>query len=233
MNFSAASGQFLCVLGPNGCGKTTLLRLLAGLSIPTAGAIRHRGRPVSGPDGSRLLMFQQPTLFPWMTVRGNIEFALRARRVARERRRDAVRRCVDLVGLGGFEESYPHQLSGGMQQRAELARALAVGPRLLLMDEPFAALDALTRLVLQDELLRLRASQETTLVMVTHDVPEAVFLAERILVMSRRPGRVKRVVTVDRDGVPPERWRATAAFAGLCGEITASLREELDPQPFR
>jgi ABC-type nitrate/sulfonate/bicarbonate transport system ATPase subunit len=178
-------------------------------------------------------MFQQPTLFPWMSVRGNIEFALRARGVARDRRRELVRRSVDLVGLEGFEDSYPHQLSGGMQQRAELARALAAGPRLLLMDEPFAALDALTRLVLQDELLRLRASQETTLVMVTHDVSEAVFLGERVLVMSRRPGRVKRTLTIDRDGVPPDRWRGTAAFARLCSEITDSLREELGAQPLR
>jgi ABC-type nitrate/sulfonate/bicarbonate transport system ATPase subunit len=202
VGFSLAAGRFLAIVGPNGCGKTTLLRLIAGLLSPSQGVIVHGGRPVTDPDKSRLLMFQQPTLFPWMTVDRNIDFALRARGVAPTLRAELTRKYVRLVGLSGFKGSDPRQLSGGMQQRAELARALAVSPRLLLMDEPSAALDALTRVVLQEELSRLRAHHDTTFVMITHDVQEAVFLSDQVLVMSRRPGRVKRIVPVERDRAP-------------------------------
>ena len=220
--------RFVSIVGPNGCGKSTLVRLIAGLLRPSEGSIVHRGKRVTAPDKSRLLMFQQPTLYPWKSVYKNIDFALRSNGVPARDRRRIIEENVAIVGLEGFEHSYPRQLSGGMLQRAELARALSVRPDLLLMDEPFASVDSLSRLMLQEELSRLRAHRSSTFVMVTHDVPEAVFLADHVVLMTRRPGTVKRVFDIGWDGPRTASWRHTSRFASLSGEILAALREEMD-----
>jgi ABC-type nitrate/sulfonate/bicarbonate transport system ATPase subunit len=220
--------RFVSVVGPNGCGKSTLVRLIAGLAKPTRGAILQRGQEVSGPGNDRLLMFQQPMLFPWMTLRGNLLFALRAKGTPRAERRAIVDRYLSLVGLQDFGRLYPLQLSGGMLQRAELARALAVRPRVLLMDEPFASVDSLSRLLLQEELARFRVGSTTGFVMVTHDVREAAFLADQVVLMSRRPGRVKRVFDLPWPAPRPPALRESPAFAAVCEEILDGLREEID-----
>jgi NitT/TauT family transport system ATP-binding protein len=199
VSLEAQPGEFLALIGPSGCGKSTLLLLVAGLETPDSGRIVVDGRPVTGPGRDRGVMFQDYALFPWLTVTENIAFGLRAKGVGRPEREAIVTRHVELVGLRGHEEKFPHELSGGMRQRTALARVLANDPSVLLMDEPLAALDALTRRLLQQELLRVwgedgaREARKTVL-LVTHDIEEAVFLADRILVMSRRPGRIKLAV---------------------------------------
>lgn len=184
------AGQFLCVVGPSGCGKTTLLQLVAGFLSPTEGEVTVGGAPVTGPAPDRGVVFQKPELFPWLTVRGNVEFGLRMRHVRRSERRERAEAQLRRVGLADVADMRPYELSGGMQQRCQIARVLANDPRLLLMDEPFGALDALTREHLQNELLELRDSSPTTVIFITHSVEEAVHLADRIVVMSPRPGRV-------------------------------------------
>jgi ABC-type nitrate/sulfonate/bicarbonate transport system ATPase subunit len=201
LDFSVGTGELFCVLGPSGCGKTTILHLVAGFLTPTGGRIIVSGHPITGPGPDRALVFQQPTLFPWLTTAGNIDHALRRpgkpfdSRVARRRR---LAELVALVGLQGFEHTYPHRLSGGMQQRVALARALALEPRVLLLDEPFAALDPLIRERLQDELLRLRSEVGCTMIFVTHNIQEAAYLGDRIMVLSRRPARITRLMNVGR-----------------------------------
>ncbi|MFG1613506.1 ABC transporter ATP-binding protein [Nonomuraea wenchangensis] len=184
------AGEFVAVVGPSGCGKSTLLRLVAGFAAPTAGRIEVGGTPVTGPGPDRGVVFQQPRLFPWLNVRRNVEFGLRTAGVPGPERRARAAGLLELVGLGDVAERRPYELSGGMQQRAAIARALAPGPAILLMDEPFAALDALTRERLQEELRRLWQATGTTVLFVTHSVDEAVYLGTRLIVMSRRPGRV-------------------------------------------
>lgn len=228
IELDVARSRFISIVGPNGCGKSTLVRLIAGLLRPTEGVILHRGKRVTAPDKSRLLMFQQPTLFPWKSVYKNIDFALRSNGVRARHRRRIIEENVAIVGLEGFEHSFPRQLSGGMLQRAELARALSVRPDVLLMDEPFASVDSLSRLMLQEELSRIRAHRSSTFVMVTHDVPEAVFLADHVILMSRRPGTVKEIFDIGWDGPRTASWRHTSRFASLSEEILASLREEMD-----
>ncbi len=207
VNFTINAGDFVCLIGPSGCGKSTLLRLLAGLDKPTSGSIYLDGKKVTGTSHDRGLVFQDPTLFPWLTIYDNIAFGLRARKIFHQRK-DDVNDFMKLVGLDGFEASYPHQLSGGMCQRAALARALIGHPTVLLLDEPFGALDAFTRMNMQDELLRIKAERGMTMVMVTHDVDEAVYLSNKIVVMSARPAKVERIVDVnlsqDRDRNNPE-----------------------------
>jgi len=183
-------GEFVAVLGPSGCGKTTLLLILAGLERPTAGRVWFRGRPVAGWGRERTLIFQEQALFPWLTAQGNVEFGLRMLGMSREERRGRALGMLRKLGLEDFAGAYPHQLSGGMQQRVALARALAVEPALLLMDEPFAAVDALTRQELQEELRRLTQDSGQTVLLVTHSVREALFLADRLLLLTPRPGRV-------------------------------------------
>ncbi len=187
-------GEFVCILGPSGCGKSTLLSLLAGFLAPSAGVIEAEGEPVRGPDPSRILVFQERGTFPWLTVEANIAFGIA--KLPREERAARVRHYVQTVGLAGFEKSYPHELSGGMKQRLEVARALAVNPRMLLMDEPFSALDAMTRFSMRRELLRVWEAERKTIVFVTHDVDEAVQLADRIVLLSPRPATVEIVVPV-------------------------------------
>jgi len=190
VSFRAEPGEFICVLGPSGCGKSTLLGALAGHLQPARGAIRIDGRSVDGPAPERGLVFQHHTLFPWKRVQDNVAFGLKMKGVPARERLAQARELLQLVGLGGFEERYPIQLSGGMQQRVEIARVLINHPHVLLMDEPFGALDALTRVKMQQLLLDVWARIRTTVVFITHDIDEALFLADRILVMSPRPGRI-------------------------------------------
>jgi NitT/TauT family transport system ATP-binding protein len=196
INLRIEEGEFICLLGPSGCGKSTLLKIIAGLIPATSGRIAINGKPVSGPDPERAVVFQDYALFPWMTVRDNIEFGLEARKLPVGDRREISSRLLKVVGLSDFAERFPHQLSGGMKQRVSLARALAVDPSLLLMDEPFGALDAQTRQLLQDELLRIWREYRKTVVFVTHSIEEAIYLSDRIAVMTARPGRIKQIVMV-------------------------------------
>jgi NitT/TauT family transport system ATP-binding protein len=197
VSLSIAPGEFVCVLGPSGCGKSTLLGALAGHWTPGQGSIRVDGVPVAGPHPDRGLVFQQHTLFPWKTVLDNVAFGLKMQGVPRRERRERARALLGLVGLAGFEDRYPVQLSGGMQQRVEIARVLINHPRVMLMDEPFGALDAQTRLKMQELLLDVWARVNTTIVFITHDIDEALFLADRILVMSPRPGRIIDEIRLD------------------------------------
>lgn len=203
VSFAARPGEFVSIVGPSGCGKSTLLDLVDGLARPTAGAVRIDGREVTAPGPDRAMVFQAHGLLPWRTVEGNIAFALEAsgrtelRNESRPARAARIEWLIDLVGLGGFGKFYPGALSGGMRQRVNLARALAVEPDILLMDEPFAALDAQTRDVMQVELLRVWQQRQATVLFVTHSIQEAVFLADRVVVISGRPGCVKRVIDVD------------------------------------
>jgi NitT/TauT family transport system ATP-binding protein len=197
VSLSIAPGEFVCVLGPSGCGKSTLLGALAGHWTPSRGSIHVDGVPVAGPHPDRGLVFQQHTLFPWKKVLDNVAFGLKMQGVGRRERRDRARELLGLVGLAGFEDRYPIQLSGGMQQRVEIARVLINHPRVMLMDEPFGALDAQTRLKMQELLLDVWARVNTTIIFITHDIDEALFLADRILVMSPRPGRIIDEIRLD------------------------------------
>jgi NitT/TauT family transport system ATP-binding protein len=195
-------GEFVTVVGPSGCGKSTLLKAIAGLIVPTGGQVTCDGEQVRGAGKDRGVVFQDLAILPWRTVRRNIAHGLEIQKVPKAEREERVAYYVDLMGLSGFEDHYPHQLSGGMKQRVAVARTWAADPQVILMDEPFAAVDAQTRITLQEELLRISTSSHNTLMFITHNVDEAVFLADRVVVMSRRPGRVKTIVEVP---VPRER----------------------------
>lgn len=195
VSLEVGEGEFVCLLGPSGCGKSTLLNIIAGFLSPTSGGVRIDGEPVVGPDPRRIFVFQERGVFPWLTVEGNVGFGLfNLPRSERERR---IAHYVRLVGLVGFEKAYPEELSGGMKQRLEVARALAVNPDMLFLDEPFGALDSITRLIMRGELLRIWEAERKTIVFVTHDIEEAVQLADRIVVMSARPARIQQVLRID------------------------------------
>ncbi|MDR1908336.1 MAG: ABC transporter ATP-binding protein [Spirochaetaceae bacterium] len=196
INLDFRSGEFVSLIGPSGCGKSTLLRLIAGLNDPDSGSIELDGEDVHKPGYERGLVFQDPTLFPWKTIYENIAFGLRARGVYRAEKHN-IPEFFRLVGLEGFEKSYPHHLSGGMAQRAALARALINNPRALLLDEPLGALDAFTRMNMQDEILKIWEDRRMTTIMVTHDVDEAIYMAERIVVMSARPAKIEKIIDVE------------------------------------
>jgi NitT/TauT family transport system ATP-binding protein len=196
INLEIEEGEFICLLGPSGCGKSTLLKIIAGLIPASSGRITIDGKPINGPGPERAVVFQDYALFPWMTVRDNIEFGLEARKLARSARKEISTKLLRTVGLSDFADRFPHHLSGGMKQRVSIARALAVNPSLLLMDEPFGALDAQTRQTLQDELLRIWREYRKTVIFVTHSIEEAIYLSDRIVVMTARPGRIKEIVTV-------------------------------------
>ncbi|GHV46927.1 ABC transporter ATP-binding protein [Synergistales bacterium] len=196
MKLDVKAGEFVSFVGPSGCGKSTLLRLIAGLDTTTGGSVELDGQTVSGTHYERGMVFQDPTLFPWLTVYDNVATGLRARGVYKKHR-DTVNQYIRLVGLEGFEKSYPHHLSGGMAQRVSLARSLANHPKVLLLDEPFGALDAFTRMQMQDELLRIWQERGTTMMLVTHDIDEAIYLSDRIVVMSPRPSKVEDIIQVD------------------------------------
>ncbi|SMB93853.1 NitT/TauT family transport system ATP-binding protein [Thermanaeromonas toyohensis ToBE] len=204
ISLNIGSGEFACILGPSGCGKSTLLNILAGFERPSSGEVLINGRPVTGSDPRNIAIFQSYGLFPWRTVLGNVGFGLEVKGVPRPEREKRAREMVRLVGLEGFEHHYPHELSGGMQQRVALARALAVEPEILFLDEPFGALDTFTRFRLQEELIRLWLKRRPTIVFVTHDLEEAVYLAERIIIMSPHPGRIKTILPVPL-GYPRDR----------------------------
>lgn len=209
IDLTVRDGEFLVIVGHSGCGKSTLLKIIAGLETPTTGTVELAGRPVGGPGPDRTMIFQEHRLFPWMSIRDNVEFGLRDR-PAEERRRISDR-LLKTVDLEEFSDAYPAQLSGGMSQRAAIARALATAPEILLLDEPFGALDAFTKMELQEELLRIHGEQHGTMIMVTHDIEEAVYLADRIVVMSSRPGRIEEVIDVQL-GRPRDRGSSDFAW---------------------
>lgn len=219
VSLSVAPGEFVALLGPSGCGKSTLLRLAAGLETPTIGDVREDGRSITAPNPDRILVFQDATLFPWRTVRGNIAIGLEARGLIREREH-RIDEVLELVKLEGFADFYPHQLSGGMAQRAALARALVNDPKLLLLDEPFGKLDSLTRLRMQNELLDLWKNAGFTALLVTHDVEEALLLADRVIVLSDRPASIVAEIHVDQ---PHPRRRDDARLVALRRSLLEKL----------
>jgi NitT/TauT family transport system ATP-binding protein len=197
IDLDIAPGEFFVIVGPSGCGKTTLLRVLQGLTRATRGRILVGGKPVTGPGTDRGFVFQQDALYPWRSVLRNVGFGLELQGIPKARARARALAMIDLVGLNGFESHYPHELSGGMRQRVNLARALAIAPAILLMDEPFAALDALTRETMQHELLRIAAAAGTTVIFITHQIDESVFLGDRVAVFATRPGRLQEIIAID------------------------------------
>lgn len=226
IGFNIESGQFICLLGPSGCGKSTLLGALAG-HIPLAGgSLSLDDKPILGPSSERGLVFQHHTLFPWQKVVDNVAFGLKMKGVAKAERRERAHDLLKLVGLAGFESKYPIQLSGGMQQRVEIARVLINQPRVLLMDEPFGALDAQTRWVMQQLLLDVWSNVRTTVVFVTHDIDEALFLADRVLVMSHRPGRIREDIAIPAARPRGEAWVTSDEFVRLKRHCLDLMRDE-------
>lgn len=221
INLRVAENEFISVVGPSGCGKTTLLQVIAGLEGSTSGEVLVNGRGVNGPGPECGIVFQEYALFPWRTVRRNIEFGLKMRRVSKKERGKIAQKYVELVGLRGFEDHYPHEISGGMKQRAAIGRVLANDPDILLMDEPFAAVDAQRREILQLEVLRIWHQTQKTVLFVTHNIDEALFLADKVVVMTARPARVKEVVKVD---LPRPRQQETRICSEL-HELENYLRE--------
>lgn len=215
-------GEFVCLVGPSGCGKSTLLNIIAGFEQPTSGVLECAGRPIEGPGADRVVVFQEAALFPWLSVSANVEFGLRLAGVARAERRDIAGHYLSLVGLDGFRKALVHELSGGMKQRVQIARSLAVDPAILLMDEPFAALDAQTRDVLQEELQTIWQRTGKTIIFVTHNVREAVLLADRVVVMAASPGRIKREVAVSLEH---PRSPDSHAVVDLAADIRSELRD--------
>ena len=196
VSFEVREREFVALVGPSGCGKTTCLRIAAGLDFPTAGSVKVGGKPVAEPGPQRAVVFQQFALFPWKTVHDNIEFGLRSQGVPELERRARIAAQLELMGLQGYESAYPHELSGGMQQRVAIARCYVLNPEVLLMDEPFGALDAQTRTLMQEELVKLARRNPRTVLFITHAVEDAVYLADRVVVMTRRPGRIAEIVDV-------------------------------------
>lgn len=219
------AGEFLCIVGPSGCGKSSLLSLIAGLAFPTRGEVQVNNLPVTGPGTDRILIFQEHGLFPWLTVGGNVEFGTKMMGMGRRERKERVEKYLQLVHLSGFRDSYIHQLSGGMRQRVAIARALATEPSVLLMDEPFAALDAQTRDMLHDELERIWKETGCTIVFVTHNVRESVRLGTRVLLMTYRPGTIRSEFNID---LPRPRHIEDTRVANLAGGILEELRAEIN-----
>ena len=229
VSFAIGENEFVSIVGPSGCGKTTLLRIIAGLIRPSGGEVRIDGQVIQRPRRGSSMVFQYIGLMPWRTVEDNVLLAIRLQhhRSPTREDRELTRACLEMVGLSGFEHFYPHQLSGGMQQRVGIARGLATRPDVLLMDEPFGALDAQTRLILQEEFLKLCEQYRATVVFITHDIDEAIYLSDRIVTLGHRPGHVKRILDVD---LPKPRHAASARadprFAELRNEIWNDLRHE-------
>jgi NitT/TauT family transport system ATP-binding protein len=227
VNLKIEAGEFVCLLGPSGCGKSTLLSIIAGLEAPSGGSVFANGESIRGAGTDRVLLFQEAALFPWLDVQHNVEFGLRQAGVASKERAETARRFIELVHLQGFERSYVHQLSGGMRQRVAIARALALNPAVLLMDEPFGALDAFTRDSLHAELEAIWAATGKTILFVTHNVREAVALGDRVLVFAPRPGRIVREFRID---LPRPRALEDHQVVDQTAEIMAVLREAIDEQ---
>lgn len=240
LTFSIAEGDFVSLLGPSGCGKTTVLNIIAGFVDPTDGQVLLREEPVEGPGADRGVVFQSFALFPWKTVMGNVTFGPKMRGVGERKREQIAQEFIDLVGLRGFENKYPHELSGGMQQRVGVARVLANEPEVMLMDEPFASVDAQTRMKLQEDLTRIWEERRPTILFVTHDVEEAVFLSDRIIVLTPRPGRIQEVIDVELPR--PRKWRQlveddafrniTQRILNLLGGDLAAVDSEEEAEPY-
>ena len=228
VSMGVCEGEFVCIVGPSGCGKSTLLNIVAGLDRPDEGEAAFDGRPIRRPSPERVVVFQEPPLYPWLNVRANVEFGLKLIGVHGKERRERAQRFLDLVNLHRFGKAYVHELSGGMKQRVQLARALAVEPRMLLMDEPFAALDAQTRDVLQGELQEIWSRTGTTILFVTHNVREAAILADRVLVMTPAPGKIKCEIHVP---LPRPRTPENHAVVDLAAEIRADLEHDIYASP--
>jgi NitT/TauT family transport system ATP-binding protein len=218
IDLEVGHGEFLCIVGPSGCGKSTLLSTIAGFLSPTSGEVRIDGEVVSGPDPRRIFVFQERGVFPWLTVEGNIDFGLF--HLPRQERRQRIAHYTKLVGLEGFEKAYPAELSGGMKQRLEVARALAVNPDMLFLDEPFGSLDSITRLIMRAELLRIWEAEGNTIIFVTHDIDEAVQLGDRVAVMSDRPAKIQQIVKID---IPHPRDLSGARYLELRNGIFEQL----------
>jgi len=224
MSLKVYPNEFLCLVGPSGCGKSTFLRIVAGLEKPTKGVVYLDGEAIRGPGPERCMIFQEYALFPWRTVLQNVTFGLELKGIPKEERIDKAMRYIELVGLAGFEDRYPHELSGGMRQRVALARALVNNPEILLMDEPFGALDAQTRKVMQGELLKIWEKEKKTVVFVTHSVIEATYLADRVCVMTARPGRVKKEFSIE---IPRPRSYTGEKFLKIREMILDELESEV------
>jgi NitT/TauT family transport system ATP-binding protein len=227
-----ASGEFVTLVGPSGCGKSTLLYMIGGFVTPTSGRLLADGKPITKPGVDRGIVFQEYALFPWLTVYQNIAYGLQMKGCSADEERETVARYIDLIGLGGFESRFPRELSGGMKQRVALARTFCYGPDILLLDEPFGALDSQTREIMQDELLRLWRTTGKTILMVTHDVSEAVYLSTRVCVMSRRPGRLVEEFAIDLDRTGARASIVLSqAYTDLHNKVWLSVRRQVLVQP--
>jgi NitT/TauT family transport system ATP-binding protein len=227
VSFEVGGGEFLVIVGPSGCGKSTLLDLLGGLTTPCSGRILLDGKPIGGPAMDRGIVFQQYALYPWRTALGNVEFGLEVKGLPAKERREIAQHYLSLVGLDGFEHRHPHELSGGMKQRVAIARSLAYDPEVLMMDEPFAALDAQTRETLQGELVRIWQASKKTIIFITHGIDEAVALGQRVAIMTSRPGRIKTIIDVPAELRRADDVRSHPAFPGVRQQIWSVLREEV------
>ncbi|CAG9168998.1 ABC transporter ATP-binding protein [Cupriavidus pinatubonensis] len=226
VDFEVRDNDFVTILGPSGCGKSTLLRIVAGLDTPTGGTVLLDGQPVSGPGADRGMVFQSYTLFPWLTIDQNVRFGLRERGMSEAEQRERSDFFIQRVGLRGFEHHYPKQLSGGMQQRTAIARALANDPKILLLDEPFGALDNQTRVLMQELLLGIWEASRKTVLFVTHDIDEAIFMANRVAVFSARPGRIKSEIAVDFPHPRHYTIKTSPEFSALKARLTEEIRAE-------
>jgi NitT/TauT family transport system ATP-binding protein len=226
VSFEVREGEFFSIIGPSGCGKSTLLRIIAGLLRASSGELTVAGELVSGPHPSIAMVFQEESTFPWRTTLANVEFGLQMRGVPEQRRRKTALDMIGLVGLGGFEQRYPSELSGGMKQRVAIARALVLEPKILLMDEPFGALDEQTRIILGEELLKIRDQLRQTIVLVTHNINESVQLSDRVMVMTARPGQVKTIVDIDLPHPRDSSIITSERFGRLVALVWSALREE-------
>ena len=226
VSLDVSAGEFFSIIGPSGCGKSTLLRIIGGLLTASSGELTVGSDKVNGPHPWVGMVFQEESTFPWRTTLGNVEFGLEMRGVSQDQRRQKSREMIRLVGLSGFEERYPSELSGGMKQRVAIARALVLEPKILLMDEPFGALDEQTRIILGEELLRIRDQLKQTIILVTHNINESVQLSDRVMIMTARPGRVKEVVPIDLPHPRDSTIIASDRFGKLVGQVWGALREE-------
>ena len=226
IDLEVRENDFVTILGPSGCGKSTLLRIVAGLDFPTSGEVRLDGAPIEGPGADRGFVFQSYTLFPWLDIEQNIRFGLRERGMSEAQQKERSDYFIAKVGLRGFESHYPKQLSGGMQQRTAIARALANDPKMLLLDEPFGALDNQTRVLMQELLLGIWESAQKTVLFVTHDIDEAIFMANRVAVFSARPGRIKTEIAVDFEHPRHYTLKTSAAFMDIKARLTEEIRAE-------
>jgi NitT/TauT family transport system ATP-binding protein len=226
VSLDVSAGEFFSIIGPSGCGKSTLLRVIGGLLPASSGELTVGAENVTGPHPWIGMVFQEESTFPWRTTLANVEFGLEMRGVAQSERRAKAREMIRLVGLTGFEERYPSELSGGMKQRVAIARALVLEPKILLMDEPFGALDEQTRIILGEELLRIRDQLKQTIILVTHNINESVQLSDRVMVMTARPGRIKEVVAIDLPQPRDSSIIASDRFGRLVGQVWNALREE-------